>query len=1124
MGSVAVEENLQRSDSTVPSRNTDIASGGRNESSESCNPFSIRGYVADVRKRDWKKCFPFASDGDDNDSMDKTYELPPIDVPKFRWWQCSRCLQESRSQGITQEFLMPPNHCNSGSRCTVISSRKLVQDAGPGLVSSKDIRRTSKLDFHKSPNHDASTFDSDIGERNREEDGKGLENGLAEETNQGFLRPTSDVLEADNSVASKLKCDGTFESQLQNSSCEDDHLPVVHLLGRKASIDSQQIDVSAIELAGVTAQAVNATEGRLIPLPDLNVCDDVTPDVDEITVADNPRDDEDDDLSSARCPKTRKTRSLSELLGLKENGNTEQFGKDNALRSVTQGEALVNENGGLQLTGQKKRRKTLNDKDFRSLAIKDSSTGTRKIRTIDFGNEDTIQSAKISDSGTEDYTSDEMISKSAAKVRCELTLERNRDVGEKAEKRKADDGGSSSLSRQNATAKGNEDNTEISTLVSSLKKKKMPRTRKEQTPMIPLKNLKPREHLTAVKDAEFSQTVSNHVRSQPERYGSAERPFHRFPDTTGDSPDRDALFLTFDIIPVDDHVVRDDAQNKKPGDSSTPVTAAVTAPLMEGPFDVGRQRSTCQILNSKVKHKLIPEVEGGDVPSLEHMDIDINTIPIDDKVLEQRHSDDIPMDIVELMAKHQHERRGSGTTDKHFSSQSHVKSGRPISGGSSSSSSYGVRPLGMPRLWWEHFPGTQGAQSSNARNGIISGFDDATSLKQKLSVENFPGTNTAYFNISCPMEAYPSGRFSGSGQHHYQEHMSKNKIAWYTKLPLCMEFIEDSGRFGSAVSYQEHKPSDPRFSSLHLNSHKWSGNTSSQMYPHGFLQGVGSSNRCLAASQQNGELAADTAILSQSSDKQKVIHDHYIFNLNEVPIGLGKQSTNHSSSWNTKMAEHSSAMQLLNLMHAGKTRPTPMPYAVEGNSEFLKWPLSRPHEQHNQFTAAHYFGAYNKTGVSSRRYPSLDHGGKTFFPEKPHPCYASNPTASRAFASPNQDERNPGKCSGFTSPISFTPRDQRYIESYHSTIPPVNVTKNLTNHYQLDMRPDERTVLPTPRIEICALNRNPAEFNDPNLSRRYMVGPEDFRSVKGTHGNSFPSRQTANRPEKTLKLCEQQRA
>ncbi|CAA0821328.1 Protein EMBRYONIC FLOWER 1 [Striga hermonthica] len=53
--------------------------------------FSIRGFVSEMRKRDWKKCNPFASESENNNGG---LDLPPLSVPKFRWWQCPNCVPE----------------------------------------------------------------------------------------------------------------------------------------------------------------------------------------------------------------------------------------------------------------------------------------------------------------------------------------------------------------------------------------------------------------------------------------------------------------------------------------------------------------------------------------------------------------------------------------------------------------------------------------------------------------------------------------------------------------------------------------------------------------------------------------------------------------------------------------------------------------------------------------------------------------------------------------------------------------------------------------------------------------------------------------------------------------------
>ncbi|XP_042031866.1 uncharacterized protein LOC121778559 isoform X2 [Salvia splendens] len=62
--------------------------------------FSIRGFVAGMRKKDWTTCFPFASQGKD---IDPVNYLPPLFVPEFRWWQCSSCIPNVEMKRTTKE-------------------------------------------------------------------------------------------------------------------------------------------------------------------------------------------------------------------------------------------------------------------------------------------------------------------------------------------------------------------------------------------------------------------------------------------------------------------------------------------------------------------------------------------------------------------------------------------------------------------------------------------------------------------------------------------------------------------------------------------------------------------------------------------------------------------------------------------------------------------------------------------------------------------------------------------------------------------------------------------------------------------------------------------------------------
>ncbi|XP_042037397.1 uncharacterized protein LOC121783404 isoform X2 [Salvia splendens] len=70
--------------------------------------FSIRGFVADMRKKDLKTCYPFAPQGNDVDPVN--YQLPPLSVPEFRWWQCSSCIPNAETKTTTKEMVVATTH------------------------------------------------------------------------------------------------------------------------------------------------------------------------------------------------------------------------------------------------------------------------------------------------------------------------------------------------------------------------------------------------------------------------------------------------------------------------------------------------------------------------------------------------------------------------------------------------------------------------------------------------------------------------------------------------------------------------------------------------------------------------------------------------------------------------------------------------------------------------------------------------------------------------------------------------------------------------------------------------------------------------------------------------------
>ncbi|XAR67702.1 hypothetical protein NMG60_11002577 [Bertholletia excelsa] len=71
----------------------EFVNAAEKKETEQCRHFSIRGYVAEIRRKDWKLCWPFSSLGDYEESKPQPDLLPSLCVPDFKWWGCPTCRQ-----------------------------------------------------------------------------------------------------------------------------------------------------------------------------------------------------------------------------------------------------------------------------------------------------------------------------------------------------------------------------------------------------------------------------------------------------------------------------------------------------------------------------------------------------------------------------------------------------------------------------------------------------------------------------------------------------------------------------------------------------------------------------------------------------------------------------------------------------------------------------------------------------------------------------------------------------------------------------------------------------------------------------------------------------------------------
>ncbi|KAL8504093.1 hypothetical protein ACS0TY_022723 [Phlomoides rotata] len=102
---VVVEETQWRSDVVKPlgslvrikSIAIDIGCAMEEIGSPMHEHFSIRAFVAGMRKKDSKMCLSSASEGGGGDGGDDG-DLPPLSIPKFQWWKCSTCVPKTSAK------------------------------------------------------------------------------------------------------------------------------------------------------------------------------------------------------------------------------------------------------------------------------------------------------------------------------------------------------------------------------------------------------------------------------------------------------------------------------------------------------------------------------------------------------------------------------------------------------------------------------------------------------------------------------------------------------------------------------------------------------------------------------------------------------------------------------------------------------------------------------------------------------------------------------------------------------------------------------------------------------------------------------------------------------------------
>ncbi|KAJ4708049.1 Embryonic flower 1 [Melia azedarach] len=494
-------------------------------------------------------------------------------------------------------------------------------------------------------------------------------------------------------------------------------------------------------------------------------------------------------------------------------------------------------------------------------------------------------------------------------------------------------------------------------------------------------------------------------------------------------------------------VMGKDIQRNYVGDSGYPSKCETDAFFRNGVHcDLGRENYGMSLLNEKQKstsqletgsHARMRPVgfcnrgnNGKSIEMQEHPALTLKTSDQQaDKVSEQGVPDDIPMEIVELMAKNQYERclpdgeheRPLETTVNTSNAPMHAK-------GKLSFLSDGIACKPKPR-------------AKKGRNGKITRAENGGTSKQK-SVDCFSHICKKHFNFSALEQPYaPAGLVS---------------------------FPQSQGKLPNGIKFSDTS------SSKHSSSQncQWIGNILGHRTSQTNLQTFGACNSCQSVPQQSKEAAHLWPSMmpsrmpfiyntpqkhpSQSTNTDMLPHcpslrkgnvngNHNLNFLNVDLTNIEKHNRTFDSEPVSRphaeyafACKHSAmgsldlysnetipAMHLLSLMDAGL--PSGAPIDIDGNRKFLKRPFR--HDNHSKDLSSLPSGGYKTTNAMK---PSpYDYYGKNHLSENSRECFPAIQTVGASGLSFLPD-KVVKKTAGFTGQASLKSQERAKAKASNS--------------------------------------------------------------------------------------------
>ncbi|OUZ99989.1 hypothetical protein BVC80_9069g110 [Macleaya cordata] len=537
--------------------------------------------------------------------------------------------------------------------------------------------------------------------------------------------------------------------------------------------------------------------------------------------------------------------------------------------------------------------------------------------------------------------------------------------------------------------------------------------------------------------------------------------------------------------------------------------------------------------------------------------------------------DDIPMEIVELMAKNQHERRL-------FSAEGTSGNSYCLSGTTEKVKDAGTKDfteiLGneMSRLLYEKNSGLQKNHSSNEGSSISTKGKGVIPVNQKSDGYLFQVNNknkNISFNISQPEQSHGSMGFAAFSQNH-------EKPSRILQLPVRGSGTNCGKNFSWNVDTVAHKCSSTCLPSTCLEAYKMSQKLSAQSScredHHAWSSMVPSRVPFeINVPQKFVSESSNSKVLSQCAEplaRGNLYGDHDLISVDRNNFHLQKQGRNFDSSKNkstnskypflcTEMGDDSHrknmgpldlytnetipAMHLLKLMDAGKnfTKQSPFP-----NNDLQKKDLSGLEIEQSK-TSRHplpsdlfdtnslarsleHFPSvlkFDTVGCSSQKNENLRRVTGSTGPSDKLMFYSPKTQEEEETKrkNPSTQPRGPRSNSSGKNHESVSVHNlQKGCSSASDSMPIEGHTqamKNPVTHVELEVNQKHGTTWPVTTscsTEFCSINRNPADFSAPGPGNFYMIGAADLKRRKMTPSRDKPgpSNQDGHKRQRMMKL------